>query len=151
MFAVRDASNEPASHTIIFSAANTLSSVRRCCPRRRWRGDSQDRLSAACARGLPRTITSTLVDGFTFLLIKCSMDMVTRSLQNRLVEGCMVWVPRLREGPSECIKSSAPSGSFLSSGRNCDQLCLAQPGHQLAAPWTLTVSPCATSLAYSKK
>ena len=48
------------------------------------------------------------MDGFTFLLTKCSMDMVTRSLKNRLVEGCMVWVPRLREGPSECIKSSAP-------------------------------------------
>jgi hypothetical protein len=79
VFAVRDASNEPASHTIIFSAANTLSSVRRCCPRRRWRGDSQGHLSAACAQGLPRTITSALVDGFTFLLTKCSMDMVTRS------------------------------------------------------------------------
>ena len=27
---------------------------------------------------------------------------------------------------------------------------VAQPGHQLAAPWTLTVPPCATSLAYSQ-
>jgi hypothetical protein len=67
----------------------------------------------------------------------------------------MVWVPRLREpeGPSECIKSSAPCGSFVSSGRNCDQLCCqwrslatnsrttpADPPTMVVARWVGTVA-----------